>query len=87
MKIRFSPEITIYGSDWCPFTTRARRWMDEWDVAYHYVDLDCRPDELKMIASWNGGRALRPTFDIGGQILLNPNEDALRKVLRSKELL
>ena len=79
-------QIVMYGSEWCPYTWRAKRWLNEWKVSYRYVDVDARPDELKQIADWNGGRAVRPTFDIGGEILVNPEEDALRRVLRAHEV-
>jgi glutaredoxin len=76
-------EVILYGSEWCPYTWRAKKWLGEWHVTYRYVDVDARPDELRQIADWNGGRAIRPTFDVGGEILVNPKEDLLCKTLRS----
>ena len=80
-------KVVIYGSDWCPFTVRALKWLDAWKVDYHWVDVDADADAKKQIADWNDGRAIRPTFDIGGEILVNPDQAILKTELESRDLM
>ena len=75
-------EIVMYGSDWCGFTQRAIRHLDGLDVTYKYVDVDEDTAAEQLIASWNEGRAIRPTFDIGGEHLVNPATATLEAKLR-----
>jgi mycoredoxin len=75
-------EIIMYGSDWCGFTQRAKREMDTLGVPYKYVDVDDDIAAEQLIASWNEGRAIRPTFDIGGEHLVNPATTTLEAKLR-----
>lgn len=80
-------KITLYGSDWCGYTQRAVRQMDSLDIAYQYVDVDADEDAEALIASWNDGRAIRPTFDIGGAHFVNPSAAQLENELRTRGLL
>lgn len=80
-------EIVMYGSDWCGFTQRAKHHLDELGVPYTYVDVDENPDAEQLIASWNEGRAIRPTFDIGGEHMVNPATLTLEAKLREIGLL
>lgn len=80
-------EITMYGSNWCGYTQRAIHHLDGLGVAYKYVDVDEDAAAEQLIASWNNGRAIRPTFDIGGEHLVNPPSQRLEEILRERGLL
>ncbi len=80
-------EIIMYGSNWCGYTQRAMRHLDNLGVAYQYVDVDDDPAAEQLIATWNNGRSIRPTFDIGGLHLVNPPMQRLEEVLRERSLL
>jgi len=80
-------EIIIYGSNWCGYTVRALRQLDELGVAYRYVDVDANPEDEKRIAGWNNGRSIRPTFDMGGDILVNPSPATVQSELQKRGLL
>lgn len=69
------------------YTQRVLRWLKEWNVPFHYIDVDDDPEAEQRIASWNEGRAIRPTFDIGGAIFVNPDASQLQQELRSRGLL
>ena len=79
--------VIIYGSSWCPFTVRALQWLDAWKVDFKWVDVDSDPEAEKQIADWNNGRAIRPTFDIGGAIMINPEQSELKSELNSRGLI
>lgn len=78
--------VVIYGSSWCPFTLRALQWLEAWKVDFKWVDVDAEPEAEKRIADWNNGRAIRPTFDIGGVIMVNPEQSELKSELDSRDL-
>lgn len=80
-------ELMIYGSAWCGYTQRALRQMESLGVSYQYIDVDENPDAEALIASWNNGRAIRPTFDIGGAHFINPAPGEIEEVLRKRGLL
>jgi hypothetical protein len=43
--------------------------------------VDENPEDEQRIAAWNNGRSIRPTLDIEGEILVNPDAKALRSAL------
>ena len=80
-------EVVVYGSNWCPFTVRALKWLEAWKVDYQWIEVDDDPAAEKQIADWNDGRAIRPTLDIGGAIFVNPEQSILKTELESRGLL
>ena len=36
--------VTVYGSNSCPDTVRARRYLDDHAIPYEYKDIDESPD-------------------------------------------
>ena len=80
-------EIVMYGSDWCGFTVRAKRQLDEWGVAYRYVDVDQTPDGEELLSKWSNGPAIRPALDLGDEVLVNPAAEVLRAKLTERGLL
>lgn len=77
-------QIVMYGSHWCAYTQRARRWMEQWQVPYRYVEVESTPGAEALIANWNEGRAVRPTIDIGGAVFINPDQTTLEAELRAQ---
>jgi mycoredoxin len=84
---RMADEIIMYGSDWCGYTQRAKRQMETLGAPYRYVDVDASPEDEKRIGDWNNGRAIRPTFDLGGDIFVNPSPAQLESELKNRGLL
>ena len=80
-------EIIMYGSDWCGYTQRAKRQLETLGADYRYVDVDASPEDEKRIGDWNNGRAIRPTFDLGGDIFVNPSPAQLESELKNRGLL
>lgn len=74
-------EVVVYGSNWCGYTQRTLRELKDWEVDFRYVDVDESPEDEQRIAGWNNGRSIRPTLDIGGDIMVNPNATELRAAL------
>ncbi len=74
--------LTVYGADWCGDTKRTRNLLDEAGVTYDYVNVDDSPEDEKRIAAWNDGRAILPTLDLKGTVLVNPPPLTLVEALR-----
>ncbi|HEX8551311.1 MAG TPA: glutaredoxin family protein [Abditibacteriaceae bacterium] len=77
----------VYGSSWCGWTRRAISHLDELEVEYDYIEVDSDPEAEALIASWNGGRAIRPTIAIGDDHWVNPTFDELDSELQTRGLL
>jgi len=75
-------EVIIYGSNWCGYTISALRVLDELEVPYRYVNVDAHPAAEELIATWNHGRSVRPTFQINDKILVNPSHETIEHELR-----
>lgn len=79
--------VVMYGSLWCGFTQRAIAFMDKLGVPYEYVDLDSDAEAEALVASWNNGRSIRPTFDIAGEHMVNPSPHQIEAALKQHGLL
>jgi glutaredoxin len=80
-------KIVVYGSNWCGYTVRVLRHLEDLGVAFRYVDVDQNPEDEKRIAEWNNGRSIRPTIDLSGDIFVNPSPSALEAELKKRDLL
>lgn len=80
-------EIVLYGSTWCPATRIVRRRMEMWRVPFRYVEVDDDPEAERLLAGWNNGRAIRPTLDLRGAILVNPDPLDLRRLLIERDVM
>lgn len=73
--------ITVYGADWCPDTQAALNHLDSLGVQYQFVDID----EDKAGEAWvreHTGERKMPTIDVGGQVLVTPDEKSLEEAVR-----
>jgi mycoredoxin len=77
----------VYGSSWCGYTIMALQYLDEWGVSYQYIEVDDDPAAERLIASWNNGRSIRPTIQIGDDVWVNPSPRVLREELEQRGLL
>ena len=49
-----TPEITIYGADWCGDCRRVKRYLVRNEIAYTWVDIEANPDEIAAVMKYNG---------------------------------
>jgi len=72
------PEITVYGTDWCSDTRRARRLLDERQVPYCWVNIDQDREGEKVVLSANRGNRSVPTIVfVDGSMLVEPSNPEL----------
>ncbi len=78
-------QVTIYGTDWCGDTRRARRVLDSAGVPYDYVNIDTDRDAETKVIAFNNGKRRIPLVEIasddGIQSLSVPSESELDKAL------
>jgi len=79
--------IKVYGAGWCEDTTATRNQLDSLGVQYQYIDVDADAGAKAWIKEQNGGKQQTPTLDIGGRILIEPDERELEEALRGTGLM
>jgi mycoredoxin len=75
----------FYGAMWCGDTRRARRWFDDNNVAYEWIDVDKNKEAEEYVKSVNNGFRSIPTIVFtDGSRLTEPSvrklEDHARKL-------
>ena len=75
------PNVKVYGADWCPMTKRTLDFLAKNDVAYEYIDLESDPKASEWVKGQNGGKELKPTVDIDGEVLAEPSNAQLEQAL------
>ena len=79
------PNVTMYGSATCGDTTRARKYLDDRQVAYEYKDVADDPSYNDYIASLNNGKRVMPTLRIDNETLINPSTEELGQAIEQAQ--
>ena len=79
--------VKVYGADWCEDTQATRNHLDTLGVNYRYIDVDEDAAAQQWIKEQNHGKRQTPTVDIGGRILVEPDEHELEEALRGRGLM
>src|SRR5262245_32805137 len=70
--------LTVYGATWCNDCKRAKKFLGEQRVHYHWVDVEQDADGLALVERFNKGRRLIPTIVFeDGSILVEPSNAEL----------
>ncbi|MFN8484997.1 MAG: FAD-dependent oxidoreductase [Anaerolineae bacterium] len=70
--------ITVYGAPWCPDCRRAKQFLGEHRIHYHWVDVDQDQAGLALVDRVNGGKRIIPTIVFeDGDILVEPTNAQL----------
>ena len=80
--------ITMYGADWCGDCRRSKRYLDEHNVAYTYIDVEADLSAADKVVEINGGAKSIPVivFDDGTH-LTEPSDIALEAKLEELSIL
>ncbi|MBX0330884.1 FAD-dependent oxidoreductase [Oscillochloris sp. ZM17-4] len=71
-------EITVYGATWCGDCKRAKQFLGEQRVHYHWVDVEQDAEGLAFVERSNGGKRIIPTIVFGdGSLLVEPSNAEL----------
>lgn len=75
-------EIIMYGTTWCGDTRRARRFMDQNNVQYKWIDIDQDAEARKFVEEVNHGYRSVPTIIFpDGSMLVEPSTSKLAEKL------
>lgn len=58
------PEVTVYGTSFCPYCSRARMMLDKKGVDYDYIGLDKTPERRGEMESKANGQTSVPQIFI-----------------------
>lgn len=77
-------KILFYGSDWCGDCRRARKWLDDHDIAYEYHDTEIEDDAIELVREVNDGLQSIPTIIFPDKsILVEPTNEELKQKFSS----
>jgi peroxiredoxin/glutaredoxin len=79
-------DVVIYCTSWCPGCRRARQWLADHGISYTEIDINAVAGAAEQVMKWNNGNRTTPTFDIGGDVFTNFDEQKLTEVLRKHGL-
>jgi mycoredoxin len=74
--------ITIYGTNWCGGSRRAKHIFDENKIAYKWIDIDQDKDAREVVEKINNGYRSVPTIIfLDGSTLVEPSDAQLAEKL------
>ena len=78
--------IKVYGADWCHMTAETLACLKRLGVEYQYINIERDKKAAAWVRAQNHGKEKKPTLDINGTILVEPDEDELEQTLRELKL-
>lgn len=76
-------QVVMYCTPWCPDCRKAREWLKERSIAYSEVDISTDLNAARQVRSWGQGYQITPTFEIGGQVVLDFDIPKLQDLLHA----
>ncbi len=77
-----TPNITVYGADWCGDCRRAKRFFDEQQILYHWIDTNENKEAEEFVKAKNNGMRIIPTIIFeDGSFLSEPSNAQLAEKL------
>jgi thioredoxin reductase (NADPH) len=74
--------IVVYGTVWCPDCKRAKQFLGEQRIHYHWVDIERDPQAMTYVEEVNEGKRIVPTIMFpDGSILVEPSNAELAEKL------
>ena len=74
--------VILYCTSWCPACRRARRFLNEREIAYTEIDINKAPEARDRLRELTGGTLTTPTFDIDGEIIVDFRRDQVERLER-----
>lgn len=75
-------QITVYGAPWCSDCRRAKKFLGEQRIHYHWVDIEQDAEGQALVERLNGGKRIIPTilFADGGMLVEPTNAELAAKL-------
>ncbi len=78
----------MYGADWCGDCRRSKRFMDENQVEFHYIDVEKDLSAADKVIEINGGAKSIPVIVFeDGTHLTEPSDNDLKAKLEALSIL
>ena len=75
--------VIVYATDWCPDCRRAKRFFDQHNIAYQWVNIDHDKEAEQVVIKTNQGMRSVPTIICSdGTVLVEPSDQQLVKQFR-----
>ncbi|HLY31633.1 MAG TPA: glutaredoxin domain-containing protein, partial [Ktedonobacterales bacterium] len=74
--------LTVYGASWCTDCRRAKKFLGEQRVHYHWVDIEQDAEGQALVERLNDGKRIIPTilFDDGSTLVEPSNAELAAKL-------
>jgi mycoredoxin len=74
--------LIVYGTQWCGDCRRARRFLDQHQVVYTWIDIDRDKEAERKVVEINHGMRSVPTMIFpDGSLLVEPSNTQLARKL------
>jgi mycoredoxin len=74
--------IIVYATDWCSDCRRAKRFLDQHNIPYQWVNIDHDKDAEQLVIKTNHGMRSVPTIIFSdGTVLVEPSDQQLIQLL------
>jgi mycoredoxin len=81
-------QVTMYGADWCGDCRRSKRFMEENNVAFNYIDVEADLTAADKVVEINGGAKSIPVIVFeDGTHLTEPSDNDLKAKLEALAIL
>ena len=81
-------QVTMYGADWCGDCRRSKKFMDDNNVKFNYIDVEADPEASEKVIAINGGARSIPVIIFpDGTHLTEPSDRDLEAKLKSFDIL
>lgn len=76
------PHIIVYGADWCGDCIRTRKFLNQFNIAYHWINIERDREGEQFVLKVNKGMRSIPTITFDdGSILVEPSNSRLAEKL------
>ncbi len=79
--------VKVYGADWCHMTNDTLSCLKRLGVEYSYINIERDPEAAAWVRAQNDGKEKKPTLDIDGTVLTEPDDEELAETLRRLRLI
>jgi mycoredoxin len=70
--------IIVYATDWCPDCLRAKRFLEQHNIPYEWVNIDHDKEAEQLVIKTNRGMRSVPTIICpDGTVLVEPSNQQL----------
>ena len=75
------PQVTMYSTATCKYCKHAEALFNEHNISFQKFDVGADADKRKEMVEKSGQLGV-PVIDIGGQIIVGYDEDAIKQLLK-----